>query len=112
MEQPGKRPEPEHLKRGREHDREQKAEWRRDALDIEFSERPSAGLDRLSEAALRRRIARYVAQIESYMSSPDLEFDSVQTAVQFQRRPTIPGRAEAVEDAFNAHGISCVWLDA
>ena len=138
----GKRPEPEHLRRGREHDREQKREWRLDALDIEFAERPglekygsgrrgftdirgrvgagndglvvevkSVDLDRLTEAALRRRIARYVAQIEDYMYSPSLDFDTIQAAVQFQRKPKTPGRAELVERAFNHHGITCVWLD-
>jgi hypothetical protein len=80
-----------------------------DGLVVEVK---SDDLDRLSEAALRRRIAKCVDQIESYMYSDDLDFDSIQAAVQFQRRPKIPGRAEAVEDAFNEHGISCVWLDA
>jgi hypothetical protein len=137
-----KRPEPEHLRRGRAHDREQKEAWRLDGMDLEFAERPgvkkygtgkqgftdirgrvgagndglvievkSDDLDRLSEAGLRRRIANYVDQLESYMYSPDLEFDTIQAGVQFQRRPTTPGRAEAVESAFNDHGISCVWLD-
>lgn len=135
-------PEPPHLKRGREHDREQKSAWRLDGLDIEFAERPglekytsgrrgftdirgrvgdgndglvvevkSDDLDRLTEAALRSRLAKYVAQIEDYMYSPTLEFDTMQGAIQFQRRPSTPGRAEAVERTFNDHGISCVWLD-
>ena len=68
-------------------------------------------LDRLSESALRRRLARYVRQIEDYMYSPSLDFDTMQAAIQLQRRPTTPGRAELVEQAFNDHGISCVWLD-
>ena len=33
-------PEPPHLKRGREHDKEQKTAWRDDGMDIEFAERP------------------------------------------------------------------------
>jgi hypothetical protein len=137
-----KRPEPEQLTRGRAHDREQKEEWRRDGMDVEFHERPgltkygsgrrgftdirgrvgsgndglvvevkSDDLDRPSDAALMRRVARYIAQIEDYMYSPSLEFDTIQAAVQFQRRPATPGRAEAVERAFNDHGITCVWLD-
>jgi hypothetical protein len=136
------RAEPAHLKRGREHDREQKEAWRLDALDLEFAEKPglekystgrrgftdvrgrvgtgndglvvevkSDDLDRLTEAGLRRRLAKYVAQIEDYMYSPSLRFDSMQGAVQFEKRPVIAGRAEAVEQMFNEHGISCVWLD-
>jgi hypothetical protein len=136
------RPEPPHLVRGREHDREQKEAWQKDALDIEFAARPglekyesgrrgytdirgrvgtgndglvvevkSGDLDRPSEAALWRRIRKYIAQIEDYMYSPTLEFETIQAAVQFQRRPVTPGRADAVEAAFNDHGISCVWLD-
>jgi hypothetical protein len=79
-----------------------------DGLVVEVK---SDDLDRLTEAALRRRIRKYIAQIEDYMYSPTLDFDTIQAAVQFQRRPVTPGRAEAVEAAFNDHGISCVWLD-
>jgi hypothetical protein len=138
----GKRPEPSHLRRGREHDRAEKEAWRRDGMDLEFAERPglekystggrgftdirgrvgagndglvveikSDDLDRLSDAGLRRRVAKYIAQIEDYMFSPSLEFDTMQAAIQFERRPVKPGRAELVERAFNDHGISCVWLD-
>jgi len=137
-----RRPEPEQLRRGRVHDREEKQAWRRDAVDLEFAERPgllkystgrrgftdirgrvsggndglvvevkSDDLDRLSEAGLRRRLAKYVRQIEDYMYSPSLGFDTMQGAVQFQRRPRTPGRAEFVEQTFNDNGISCVWLD-
>src|SRR4051794_1788700 len=94
-----KRPEPSQLKRGREHD----------GLVVEIK---SDDLDRLSEPALRRRLARYVQQIEDYMYSPTLGFETIQGAIQFQRRPVTPGRAEVVEQTFNDHGISCVWLDA
>lgn len=80
-----------------------------DGLVVEVK---SDDLDSPSDAALTRRIARYVAQIEDYMYSPTLEFDTMQAAVQFQRRPVTPGRADAVEAAFNDHGITCVWLDA
>lgn len=45
------------------------------------------------------------------MYSPSLDFDTMQGAIQFQRRPVTPGRAELVERTFNDHGISCVWLD-
>ncbi len=79
-----------------------------DGLVVEVK---SDDLDALSEAALRRRIAKYVTQIEDYMYSPSLAFDTIQAAVQFQRRPVTPGRADAVERAFNDHGITCVWLD-
>jgi hypothetical protein len=71
----------------------------------------SDDLDRLSEAALRRRIAKYVRQLEDYMYSPSLDFETIQAGIQFRRRPRTPGRADAVEAAFNDHGISCVWLD-
>ncbi len=137
-----KRPEPPHLKRGREHDRAEKEAWRRDGMDVEFTDRPglekystggrgytdvrgrvgpgndglvvevkAVDLDRLSDAALRRRLARYVRQVEDYMYSPSLDFETIQAAIQFQRRPVTPGRAELVERTFNDHGISCVWLD-
>jgi hypothetical protein len=118
-----KRREPLQLKRGREHDRQEKESWRRDGMDVVFADRPglekySTGrrgftdirgrigtgndgliveiksdcLDRLSAAALRRRLAKYVRQIEDYMYSPSLDFDTMQAAVQFQRRPVTPGR--------------------
>lgn len=79
-----------------------------DGLVVEIK---SDDVDRLSERALQRRIAKYVEQIESYMYSPSLGFETMQGAVQFQRRPLTPGRAELVERAFNNNGISCVWLD-
>jgi hypothetical protein len=134
--------EPPQLRRGRDHDREEKQAWRRDAQDIEFADRPglekygsgrlgftdirgrvgsgndglvvevkSDDLDCLSDRALERRMGKYIAQIEDYMYSPSLKFETIQAAVQFQRRPLTPGRAEMVESAFNDHGISCVWLD-
>jgi hypothetical protein len=138
-----KQPEPPHLKRGREHDREEKESWRRDAMDLEITDRPglekystggrgftdirgrvgagndgliveikSDDLDRLSDAALGRRLAKYIRQIEDYMYSPSVDFDTIQAGIQFQRRPAVPGRAELVERTFNDHGITCVWLDA
>ena len=54
-------------------------------------------------------IARYVAQSEDYMHSPTLEFETIQAAVQFERPPRTPGRADFVEDAFNDHGSSYLW---
>jgi hypothetical protein len=136
------RPEPAHLRHGREHDSEQKEAWRRDGLDIEFVERPglekyrsgrrgytdirgrigpgndgliveikSDDLDRPREATLRRRIARYIAQIEDYMYSPSHDYDTIQACVQFERRPASDERMRWIEGAFNDHGISCVWLD-
>jgi hypothetical protein len=80
-----------------------------DGLVVEVK---SDDLDRLSQRALGRRIAKYVAQIEDYLYSPTLDFETMQAAVQFERRPVTRGRAEMVEDAFNEHGITCVWLDA
>jgi hypothetical protein len=80
-----------------------------DGLVIEIK---SDDLDRLSDAALRQRLAKYVRQIEDYMYSPSLDFDTMQAAVQFQSRPRAPGRADLVERTFNDHGISCAWLDA
>ena len=55
-----------------------------DGLVIEVK---SDDLDRPSDATLRRRIRRYIAQIEDYMYSPSHEFDTIQAAVQFERRP-------------------------
>lgn len=135
-------PEPPQLRRGREHDREQKEAWRRDGLDLEFAARPglvkyssgrrgltdvrgrigsgndglvveikSVDFDRLADAALKRRLAKYVRQIEDYMYSPSLDFDTMQAGVQFEHRPLTPGRADLVERAFNDHGITVVWLD-
>jgi hypothetical protein len=80
-----------------------------DGLVVEVK---SDDLDRLSESGLRRRLAKYVAQIEDYMYSPSLDFETMQGAIQFRRRPLTPGRAELVEETFNDHGISVVWLDA
>ncbi|MEA2495436.1 MAG: hypothetical protein QOJ29_3347 [Thermoleophilaceae bacterium] len=136
------RTEPPQLKRGREHDRQEKESWHLDTIDIEFADRPglekystgrrgftdirgrvgggndglvveikSDDLDRLSDSALRLRIAKYVAQVEDYMFSPSLDFDTVQAAIQFRTRPVTPGRAELVERMVNDQGISCVWLD-
>src|SRR5256885_16776550 len=79
-----------------------------DGLIVEIK---SDDLDALSDRALSRRLARYVRQIQDYMYSPSLDFDTIQAGVQFQRRPTTPGRADLVERTFNDHGISCVWLD-
>ncbi len=137
-----RRREPEHLRRGREHDRAEKEAWRRDGLDLEFDDRPGLvkyttgrrgftdirgrvgsgsdgliveiktdDLDRLSEAGLRRRVAEDIAQLGDYMYSPSHDFETIQAAIQFQTRPRIAGRAKLVEDSFNDHGISCVWLD-
>jgi hypothetical protein len=79
-----------------------------DGLIVEIK---SDDLDRLTEAALRRRIAKYVQQLEDYMYSPSFDYDTIQAAIQFQHRPRLPGRADAVESAFNDHGITCIWLD-
>jgi hypothetical protein len=70
-------------------------------------------LDRLTEPELQARTEKYIEQVREYRESTDekLNFDTTQSFLHFDERPTTPGYAEWVEDRCLDDGIMVVWND-
>lgn len=61
-----------------------------------------------SDSDFDHEMTHHIGQVESYVYSEDNE-GGVTPFIEYQNRPSDPGRVKAIEDAFAARNITVLW---